>query len=58
MDMNKWINVIINIIIFVVCIALICTQQRNVGPGGLGIMVIGLAGILFLLYRYNKQYTK
>lgn len=56
--MNKWINVIINLVIFVVCILLICTQQRNVGPAGLGLMVIGLAGILFLLYRYNKQYTK
>ena len=56
--MNKWLNVVINIVIFVVCMVLICTQQRNVGPSGLGIMVVGLAGILFLLYRYNKQYTK
>ena len=56
--MNKWINVIINLVVFVVCLLLICTQQRNVGPAGLGLMVIGLAGILVLLYRYNKQYTK
>ena len=56
--MNKWLNVVINIVIFVVCMVLICTQQRNVGPSGLGIMVVGRAGILFLLYRYNKQYTK
>lgn len=56
--MNKWVNIIINIVIFVVCIMLICTQQRKVGLPGLGLMVIGLAGILFLLYRYNKQYTK
>ena len=56
--MNKWLNVVINIVIFVVCMVLICTQQRNVGPSGLGIRGGGLAGILFLLYRYNKQYTK
>ncbi len=56
--MNKWTNIIINIVIFVAAIVLICIQQRNVGPTGLLLMIIGLAGILFLLYRYNKQYTK
>ncbi len=56
--MNKWVNIIINAVIFILGIALICTQQRKVGPTGLGLMVVGLAGILFLLYRYNKQYTK
>ena len=56
--MNKWINIIINAVIFIISIALICTLQRKVGPTGLCLMVVGLAGILFLLYRYNKQYTK
>lgn len=56
--MNKWLNIIINLIIFAVSILLICTGQRNIGPAGLGIMVIGLGGILFLLYRYNKKYIK
>lgn len=56
--MDKWVKTIINIVIFIVGIVLICTQQRNVGPTGLLLMIIGLAGILFLLYSYNKQYTK
>ena len=56
--MNKWIKVIINIIIFAVSIFLICTAQRHVGPAGLGVMVIGLGGILFLLYMYNRKFTK
>lgn len=56
--MNKWTKIIINTVIFVISIMLICTQQKNVGPKGLGLMVLGLAGILFLLYSYNKNYTK
>lgn len=56
--MDKWLKTILNIVIFVISIGLICTQQKNVGPAGLGLMVVGLAGILFLLYNYNKQYTK
>lgn len=56
--MEKWLKIILNIVIFVICIALICTQQRNVGAAGLGLMVVGLGGILFLLYCYNRQYTK
>lgn len=56
--MDKLVKIIINVVIFIVSIVLICTQQRNVGPIGLVLMVIGLAGILFLLYNYNKQYTK
>ncbi len=56
--MNKWLKAILNIVILVISIVLICTQQKNVGPAGLGLMVVGLAGILLLLYNYNKQYTK
>lgn len=36
--------------------ALIMTGQRNVGPGGLLVMLAGLGGILILLYLYNKKF--
>ncbi|MBR6770134.1 MAG: hypothetical protein IKM28_02635 [Lachnospiraceae bacterium] len=55
--MNKWIKIILNIIIFIVCIALICIGQKNIGPAGLGTMIVGLGGLLFLMYSYNKKYT-
>lgn len=42
--------------IFIVSIVLIVTGQRNIGPAGLLTMLVGLAGILVLLYLYNKKY--
>lgn len=52
----KWIIRLLNLIIFIVSIVLIVAGQRNIGPVGLLIMLAGLCGILFLLYRYNKKY--
>lgn len=42
--------------IFIVSIVLIVTGQRNIGPAGLLTMLVGIAGILVLLYLYNKKY--
>lgn len=44
------------LLIFIVSIILIVTGQRNIGPAGLLTMIVGLAGILVLLYLYNKKY--
>lgn len=52
----KWIMRLLYILIFVVCMALIVYGQRNIGPAGLLIMLIGLAGLLILLYLYNKKF--
>ncbi|MCI5700780.1 MAG: hypothetical protein MR308_10475 [Lachnospiraceae bacterium] len=43
-------------IIFCVCIALVVIGQRNVGLQGLLIELIGLAGLVALLWLYNRQY--
>ena len=34
-------------IFFCVCVALVVIGQRNIGPAGLGIMLLGLAGLIF-----------
>lgn len=47
---------IIVAIVFVVCIALVVIGQRNIGPAGLGTMLIGLSGLIVLLWLYNRQY--
>lgn len=47
---------IIIFIVFVVCVALVVTGQRNIGPAGLFTQLAGLAGLIFLLWLYNKQY--
>ena len=44
------------LLVFIGSMALIVTGQRNIGPAGLLIMIIGLAGILILLYLYNKKF--
>lgn len=43
-------------IFFCVCVDLVVIGQRNIGPAGLGIMLLGLAGLIFLLWLYNRQY--
>ncbi len=43
-------------IVFCVCMALVIVGQRNVGLQGLITELIGLAGLIFLLWLYNRQY--
>lgn len=57
--MNEQVKkVIISILIaavFVLCIALVVIGQRHIGLGGLGLELLGLAGLLFLLWLYNYK---
>lgn len=43
-------------IVFIVCIVLVIVGQKNIGPSGLLMMLAGLAGLLALLWLYNRQY--
>ena len=54
--MSNVIKNIILFIIFIVCIALIVIGQKNIGATGLAMELIGLAGLLVLLYLYNRKY--
>ena len=52
-------KIIIGIVIFVgfvVCVALVVAGQRNIGPSGLFTQMAGLAGLIILLWLYNRQY--
>ena len=53
--MSNVIRNIILLIIFVVCIALIIIGQKNIGASGLVMELVGLAGLLALLYLYNRK---
>ena len=46
----------ISVVFFIVCVALVIMGQKNVGVQGLMVMLLGLAGLLFLLYRYNRKF--
>lgn len=52
----KWVIRLSCLAVFVVSMALIVVGQRRIGPMGLLLMVVGLAGILLLLYLYNRKY--
>ena len=52
----KWIVKLLYLLVFVVSMILIVTGQRKIGPAGLLVILIGLIGILFLLYLYNKKF--
>lgn len=43
-------------VVFVVCLALVIVGQKHTGPQGLLMMLAGLAGLLVLLWLYNRQY--
>lgn len=49
--------VILKIVVFIICLALIIIGQNTAGKLELGIMLVGLAGLLGLLYDYNRKYV-
>lgn len=54
--MGTWLKGILVLIIFAGCIGLIVYAQRHIGVSGLLLMLAGLAGLLGLLFCYNKKY--
>lgn len=55
--MPKALKIILKFVVFFVCIVLVIIGQKNIGVQGLCTMIIGLAGLLVLLYQYNKKYA-
>ncbi len=52
----KYVIRLLYLLVFIASMTLIVTGQRKIGPGGLATMLVGLLGILLLLYLYNKKY--
>lgn len=52
------IKILIGLILLALFISLVVVGQRTVSYPSLGLMLLGLAGILLLLYLYNRSYTK
>ncbi|WP_187373135.1 DUF6903 family protein [Bacillus rubiinfantis] len=55
--MKGKILVIIKVVVFILCLALIVIGQKTVGKLELGLMLIGLGGLLALLYDYNRKFV-
>ncbi len=43
-------------IVFIVCLALIIIGQKNISASGLVMELVGLVGLLTLLFIYNRRY--
>lgn len=54
--MSKIVKNVIIAIVFVVCLALIVIGQKNISVQGLVMELVGLVGLLVLLYLYNRQF--
>jgi hypothetical protein len=49
--------VILKLVVFIICLALIIIGQKTVGKFELGMMLLGLAGLLGLLYDFNRKHV-
>lgn len=53
---TKTLAVILKCIALVICLGLVVAGQKSIDYRGVSQMLIGLCGILFLLYLYNRKY--
>ncbi len=54
--MSNVVRNIILLVVFIVCITLIIIGQKNIGATGLVMELVGLIGLLVLLFLYNRKY--
>ncbi|MEH7334388.1 hypothetical protein V7161_17220 [Neobacillus drentensis] len=55
--MKTTIVVILKLVVLIICLSLIIIGQKTVVKLELGLMLLGLAGLLWLLYDYNRKYV-
>lgn len=56
-DMNPVLRVILMLMLFVLALVLVVAGWKMTGQlAGLGIMILGVALLLAVLYIYNKKY--
>ncbi len=53
---KKRIVILINLVLFIACMALVIVGQKTIEVKGLVMQLVGLAGILALIYVYNRKY--
>ncbi|WP_342433125.1 hypothetical protein [Neobacillus sp. FSL H8-0543] len=50
-------NIIIKLVLAIVCLAVIIIAKETISRLNLGLMLLGLAGLLGLLYDYNRKFN-
>lgn len=54
--MMKWLRYVLMTALFVVSLSLVVVFQRHIGVLYAGIMLLGIGGLLLLLWIYNRKY--
>lgn len=54
--MKTWQLIVFRLIAFVISMALIIVGHQTVGKLGVAQMLVGLVGLLGLLWEYNRRY--
>ena len=52
----KTIFTMLGVLVFAGCVALVVWGQKSISPSGLGLMMLGLAGIVLCLWIYNRTH--
>lgn len=55
--MKEKLLIIIKMLFFLLCLFLVIYGQRTVGKLYLFLQLIGLTGLLFLLWNYNRKFV-
>ncbi len=56
MENVKWVKNLVSFIAFCGSMFLVFYGQKNIGYTGLTLQVVGLLGLLTLLYLYNRKF--
>ena len=56
MQNSNIIKTILSLIAFIVCVALVVIGQKTVGIPHLMLEIVGVIGIMILIYLYNRKY--
>lgn len=54
--MNNKVKNLIMVIVAIICLALIVVGQKTISVSGLVKELVGLAGLLVILYLYNRRF--
>lgn len=55
--MSKKILTIVKVIFFIICVFLVILGQKTIGKPYLLMQLVGLAGLITLLWSYNKKFV-
>ncbi len=56
MQDNNIIKTILSLIAFVICVGLVIMGQKTIGIPNLMMEIVGVIGIMVLIYLYNRKY--